>query len=116
MSKQKIKDPKAVFCIIFAVLACSAVIILFTIGGVFFANENPKVQNYANSICQVDKFSWKSYRCRTRYMTYTCYGPIWYVHYGENRTTPATVEAENRYRSYSDALEKASEYTVSHFL
>jgi len=113
MAQYKIKDPKAIACIILAAISLPAIIVLFTMGGVFFSEEHPKELNYANSMCQVNSRSYKLYQCKARYYTYTCYGPVWQVHHGENRDVLATVEEEKRYRSSSDALNKAYEYQVS---
>jgi hypothetical protein len=113
MAKHNIKDPKSIACIVLACIGFPALIVLFTMGGVFYAKEHPKVLDYANSMCRVDSRSYKTYQCKTRYYQYSCYGPIWEAHYGENRTIFALVEGEKRYRSYIDAFNKAQEYNVS---
>lgn len=116
MAKHKIKNPMIIVCFLIAILSVSAIIILFTIGGVLFADEHPKVLNYANTMCQVDSSSYTTYECKSRHYTYTCYGPTWNVHYGEERDVFALVETERRYQSYSDALKKANEYQVRKYL
>ena len=108
---QKIKDPKAILSFLSASLTFSAVIVLFIIGSILFSTEHPKVENYDNSICQVDLRSYKTYQCKARYYRYNCYGPIWYVHYGLNNTF-AIVETEKRYRYYSDAMDETRRYQV----
>lgn len=113
MTNLKIKDPKAICCIVFSTLFGSAVIILFILGGIFFGTEHPKVLNYASSRCLVGSQSTKTYKCSTRYSRYTCYGAIWNVYHGENLTTFAIVEEDQRYRSPSDALKRARHYHVS---
>jgi hypothetical protein len=113
MAKNNIKNPKTIFCLFFTLLCFSAIIVLFTLGGVFFSEEHPKVLNYANSMCRVDSRSYKVYECHSRYYTYTCYGPTWNVHYDN---VFAIVETQRRYRSYSDALIKANEYQVRKYL
>ena len=90
----------------------SAVVVFFAIGGVIFAKENPKLLNYVNDMCTVQSSSVKTYQCRTRYSRYTCYGPIWNVRHGENNTIDATVEEDQRSRSYSAALKRTEEYMV----
>ncbi len=84
-------------------------------GGIYFSDEHPKVLHYANSMCQVDSRSYKLYQCKSRYYTYTCYGPTWNVHHGERRDIFAIVEGQKRYFSPSDALNKAYEYQVSKY-
>lgn len=115
MAKHKIKDPKAVICLFLFLIFFASVITLFIMGGIFYSDEHPKVLNYANSMCVVDSRSWKMYQCKARYYFYNCYGPKWDVRHGENRTIFAIVEGEKRYRSYSDALDKANEYQVSKY-
>jgi hypothetical protein len=115
MAKHNIKDPKAIICIIIATISLCGIIVLFIIGGIFFAKEHPKVLNYANSMCKVDSTSYKIYECTTRYYTYTCYGPTWNVHHGEKRDVFAIVEMDYRYRYVSEALNKAYEYQVSKY-
>jgi hypothetical protein len=115
MAKHNIKDPRAIACIVFAAIGFPTIIVLLTTGGVFFADEHPKVLNYANSMCQVDSRSYKSYECKSRAYRYTCYGPVWDVHHGENRDVFAIVEINKRYRYYSEALDKANEYQVSKY-
>jgi len=112
MAKYKIKDPKAVICFILALLCFCAIVVLFTLGGIFFASEHPKALNYANSMCRVDSRDWRMYQCKSRYYWYTCYGPIWKVHHGEQRNISATVEQERRYSTYSEARAKADEYEI----
>ena len=115
MAKHKIKDPKAILCLFLSLLCFASIIVLFTMGGMFYSDEHPKVLNYDNSMCVVDSRSWKTYQCKARYYTYSCYGPKWNVRHGENRTIVAIVEGEKRYRSYTDALNKANEYQVSKY-
>ncbi|CAF3359415.1 unnamed protein product [Rotaria socialis] len=112
MAQHKIKDPKAIACITIALLGLSAAIVFFTIGGVFFAKENPKLLNYANDMCTVQSSSVRSYQCRTRYSHYTCYGAIWNVYHGENNTINAIVEEDQRSRSYSTALKRTQGYRI----
>lgn len=112
MARHKIKDPKAILCILLFCVSLTAVLTLFIIGGIFYSEQHPKLLNYANSMCRVDYRSWKTYQCKSRYFTYACYGPVWEVHYGETRDIPATVEEERRYNSYSDALDRANQYQV----
>lgn len=112
MAKRKIKDPKAIACIVVASIGFAAVIVFFIIGGILFAKEHPKVLNYANDMCIVDSQLFRTYKCRTRYSQYTCYGAIWGVHYGVNLKY-ATIEEEKRFRSVSDATNRAAEYKVS---
>jgi len=115
MAGHKIKDPKAIACIILAAFGVPAIIVLFTMGGVYYADEHPKVLTYANSMCQVDSRSYKTYECKSRAYRYDCYGPIWNVRHGEKRDVFAIVEINKRYRYYSDALNKANEYQVSNY-
>lgn len=112
MARNQIKDPKAIVCFLVASLTFSGVIVLFIIGSILFSSEHPKVENYDNSTCQVDLRSYKTYQCKARYYRYSCYGPIWYVHYGSNETF-AIVETEKRYRYYSDAMEETKRYHVN---
>ena len=112
--QQKIKSPKTVACIMLGLLFFAGVIVFFTLGGVFYAKQGPRVSHYANTMCTVDSRSWKMYQCKSRYYYYTCYGPIWGVHYKLDRPISATVEQDERYSSYSDALNKAYQYQVSH--
>lgn len=112
--QQKIKSPKTVVCFILLALFFSAgVIVFFTLGGVFYAKEGPRVSHYANTMCTVDSRSWKTYQCKSRYYFYTCYGPIWRVHFQLDRLISATVEQDRRYSSYTEALNKAYQYQVS---
>jgi hypothetical protein len=113
MAKSRIKDPKLVVCTVLFVICSGGMITFFIVGGLFYAKERPKVLNYANSMCRVDSISYKTYQCTTRYYRYDCYGPIWDVHHGENRTIFALVEGDKRYRSSLDALKKAQEYQVT---
>jgi hypothetical protein len=115
MARYKIKDPKTLVYMFLGWLCTNAVVILFTMGGIYFAEEHPKVLNYAKSVCQVDLRSYKTYQCKVRYYQYTCFGPIWLVHFGQNRTINATVEVEKRYDHSSDALKKAYEYQVNNY-
>ena len=110
-----VKDCRAVGCLILAFLGFGGMFVLFTMGGIFFSQENPKVLNYANSICRVDSASYKTYVCKSRYTSRMCYGPIWEVHYGENRTIYAKIEGDKRYNYYMDALKKAREYQVNKY-
>lgn len=112
MAQHKIKDPKAIASIVLCTLFLSAVIVLFIVGGILFAQENPKVLNYANTICKVKSSGIKRYTCSTRYTRYTCYGATWGVFHGENYTIPATIEDEKRFRSYSDAIRRGQQYEV----
>ncbi|UJR29008.1 hypothetical protein I4U23_010226 [Adineta vaga] len=112
MATHKIKDPKAVLCIIFFILFLAGAFTLLIVGGILFGKESPKVKYYGNSMCLVQSGSYKTYQCKSRYYWYTCYGPTWNALYGANQTTFALVESERRYRSYIDALNKAKEYEV----
>ena len=111
--ERKRANIKVVGCYVLALQFFTVAVSLVVVGSIFMGKERPKVLHYANTMCEVDSRSWKSYTCTTRYSSYTCYGPTWKVHHGENRTTSASVEGEKRYRSYSDALKKAYEYQVS---
>jgi hypothetical protein len=113
MIERKRPNIKVAGCHVLALQFLTVAVALVVIGSLFIAKERPKVLHYADTMCEVDSRSWKTYVCTTRYGSYTCYGPTWKVHHGENRTTNATVEGERRYRSYSDALKKAYEYQVS---
>jgi len=110
-----VKDPKATGCVFLATTGFVAMVVLFTMGGIFFSQEYTKVLNYANSMCRVDSRFYKTYQCKSRYTSRTCYGPAWEVHYGENRTTYAKVEGDKRYNYPSDALKKAHEYQVNKY-
>jgi hypothetical protein len=112
MVKYKIKNLQTIVCLLFTLFCFSTAIIVLTIGGTFFSEQNPKALNYANSMCQVDSRSYKNYECKSHYYQYTCYGPIWNVHLGEHRDVLAVVETQLRYRSYSDALNEANKYQV----
>lgn len=111
--QQKVKNPKAVVSLLAALLLFAGVIILFTIGGVFFSKEKPRVNYYENTICQVDSRSYRIYQCKSRYVYYPCYSPIWYAHFSLNSQIINTVvEQDQRYDSYRDAIDKANEYAV----
>ena len=112
MIDRKRPNIKVLGCYVLGLFLLSVTLALVTMGSVFMVKERPKVAHYANTMCEVDSRSWKTYECRTRYSYYTCYGPTWAVHHGENPTMSATVEGK-RYRSSSDALKKANEYQVS---
>jgi hypothetical protein len=112
MPPQRIKSRRAAACILLGVLFLAGVVVFFTLGGVFYAEQGPRVKYYANSMCTVDMRSWKTYQCKSRYYYYTCYGPVWGVHYTLDRLTFATLEQDHRYSSYSDALNKAYQYQV----
>ncbi|UJR19498.1 hypothetical protein I4U23_022627 [Adineta vaga] len=105
-----IKDPKAIVCIVLASLGLASVIIFFTIGTVIYVQTNPKVVNYAISTCLVNSSSVKTYECATRNSRYTCYGGLWEAHHGDNYTVFATVEEDNRYRDYANALTRSQEF------
>ncbi len=112
MAFLKNTDLKHLVCILIFAICFTGIITLFGIGGVFYAKERPQVLNYANSMCQVNASFYRTYQCRSRHSRYDCYGPVWDVHHGENRTIFALIEGEKRYRSYMDALNKAQEYQV----
>jgi len=109
---KSVRNPKIIATTLLGTLFFLAVIMFSIFGGMDFAKKYPKVLNYANSTCRVDKIDSKTYECHSRYHTYTCYGPIWETHYDQNRTY-AKIETEKRYRSSSDALDKAKEYEVN---
>lgn len=111
MARNKIKDPKAVVFFLLAIFCSSAVLTLFIIGGIFYSSEHPKAENYDGSTCEVYASSYKIYQCKARYYRYSCYGPIWYVHYGVNETF-AIVETDRRYRYSSDAIADTKHYQV----
>jgi hypothetical protein len=113
MTKYKIRDPKAIACVVLACLCLSAIVILFTMGGIYFSEEHPKVLHYVKNMCRVDSQSYKTYQCKARYSEHTCYGPIWEVHHGENRSIYGVIESNTRYDSYLDALKKSYEYQVN---
>jgi hypothetical protein len=112
MATKIIRNPKIIAIVFIATFFFMSLIVCFVIGGTDFGRKYPKVLNYANSMCQVDRINYKIYECHARYSTYTCYGPIWDAYYGENRTIYAKVEIETRYRSAQDAFNKAKEYQV----
>jgi hypothetical protein len=112
MGRYKIKDRKTIASLIGTSTGFLATIAALIVGGIFLAKQRPKVLNYAHSMCQVISRAFKSYVCRLRTNKYTCYGPIWEVHHGDNRTVYALVETEKRYRYYLDALNNANEYQV----
>ena len=113
MVRQRIRDPKVVGCICLTFIFLCALVVLLISGGILFSKENPKVVNYANSMCRVDSGSYETYLCRTRYKRYNCYGPIWHVSHGEHQTMFAIIKGEMRYSSRAGALQKTNEYQVS---
>jgi hypothetical protein len=113
MANHTFKDPKAKAALGFTLICLAAVIALFAVGGAFFSREHPKVLNYVSDTCQVDSTGYKTYKCETRYSSYICYGALWEIHHGENKTIFARVEGERRYSDYRDAIKEAHEYQVS---
>lgn len=114
MARYRIKDPKAIVSILLFTIFLSAFIILFTMGGAFFSNENPKMKYYAQSTCQVQSRFYRTYECKSKYFRYTCYSPTWDALYGANLTKFAVVETAKRYRSTTEALDKGKQYEVKY--
>ncbi len=56
--------------------------------------------------------------CKTRLSKYasriyTCYGAMWTVYHGENKTIAATIKDPDKHSFKSDAINKATKYRVS---
>ena len=116
MTEERIKHILRIV-IIFSPLCCLlATVIFFTIGGIRYAKQRPKVLNYLRDDCVVDSKSYRTYECKRRYSRYTCYSPIWNVRHGEKKDVRAIAVTEKRYTSYDDAMNKADEYEVCNYL
>lgn len=99
--------------VVFIGVLCFICTITFSlIGGLDFADKYHRLRDYTNSTCQVISRDYKTYSCSTKYVTYTCYGPKWEIFYGENLTTFARIEADERYSTIHEAFHKAKEYAV----
>lgn len=111
--RSKIEGWKAIVSLLMGLLFFGAIFLFFIFGGVFFSKENPRVKYYKNTLCQVDSRSYQPYKCKTRYSSYICYGPVWFAHFQlNNQIINTVVEQDKRYDSYSDAIKRANEYEV----
>ncbi len=90
----------------------------FIVGGIYTGRDGIRGLIYANTTCRVHSTSEYSDTCKTRLSKYTsreyrCYGAIWAVYHGENKTIAATIKDPEKHSSRSDAIKKANQYRVS---
>ena len=110
-----IRDPKIAICIILAAICTVSFITFFTLGGITFANENGKLTNYKESMCQVNSSSVTTYQCSKRNRRYTCYGAEWKIYHGVNYTRFAVIKDSARFGDLSKAVLRSQQYKVREY-